>query len=129
MKKKLLTGIIVGLGIVLTIFNPVVMGVLAIATWIYLIVMVRKRKTSLFHDQLEPGLAERRLRSLKTYLIAAGILSLVSIAGIIAHNVRHDLVEIEGSISFYIGIVALWLFILATAGGLFIFLKGRKKAI
>ena len=94
MQKKILTGIIAGLGIALTIFNPMVMGVLAIATWIYLIVMVRKKKTNIFHDQMEPGLAERRLKRLKAFLIIAVILCLVSIAGIIVHNVRHDFVHI-----------------------------------
>ncbi|MFC2125494.1 hypothetical protein ACFLU5_11850 [Bacteroidota bacterium] len=129
MKKKILIGIIAVLGIALTIFNPVVIGVLAIATWIYLLLIVRKRETGIFHDQMEPRLAERRLKRLKAFMILAGISCLVSIAGIIVHNVRSGLSEIEEPISFYIGIVALYLFILATAGGLIIFLKGRQKAI
>lgn len=129
MNRKLLTGIIIALGIVLTIFNPIIMGVLAIPTWIYLVLMVRKRKTSIFHDQMEPRLAERHLKRLKVFLIVAGIMCLVSIAGIIVHNVLHGLSEIEESISFFIGIVALWVFIIAAACGLVIFLKGRKKTI
>jgi len=128
MKKKLLIGIIGVLGIALTIFNPTVMGVLAIATWIYLVLIVRKKKIDIFQDQMEPRLAERRLKRLKAFLLVAGISVLVSIASIIVHNVRSGLSDIEEPISFYIGIVTLYLFILATAGGLIIFLKGRQKA-
>ena len=110
------------------IFNPIVMGILAIAFWIYLGVMVWKRK-SIFHEKMEPRLAEKRLKRLEATLILAGISFLVSIVGIIVHNVRSSQSEIEESLYFIIGIMALYVFILATAGGLVIFLKGRQKPL
>ena len=37
-----------------------------IVVWVYLVWMVRKKKANLFHDQVEPKTAERRLKILKT---------------------------------------------------------------
>jgi uncharacterized membrane protein YfcA len=128
MNKKLLIGILAGLGIVLMIFNPVVPGILALVFWIYLGVMVWKRK-SIFHEKMEPKLAEKHLKRLKAMLILAVISFLVSIDGIIMHNVRSSFSGIEESLYFYIGFIALEIFILASAGGLVIFLKGRQKPI
>ena len=129
MKKKLLIGVIAVLGIALMIFNTVVMGVFAIATWIYLVLTVRKRKTDIFHDQMEYGLAEKHLKRLKALLVVAGISILVSIAGIIGHNVRSGLTNIEESLFLIIGLGALYVLILSTAGALVIFLKGRQKTL
>ena len=129
MNRKILTVIIVVLGIALTIFASIPMGVLALAIWVYLVLMVRKRKISIFDDQLEPGLAEKRLKSLKAFLIVAGFSFLVFIVGAIVHNLLHGLSEIEVTASLIITLVALWVFILATAGGLVIFLKGQQKTI
>ena len=128
MNKKLLIGIIAGLGIVLMIFNPLIMGILAIAFWIYLGVVVWKRK-SIFNEKLEPGLAEKRLKMLKTFLILSGISCLVSFAAIILHNVRSDLSGIHESLYFIIAIIALYVLILLSAGGLVIFLKGQQKPV
>ena len=114
------------LGIVLMIFNPLIMGVLAIAIWIYLAVMIRKRKR-IFHEQIEPGSAEKLSKRLKTTLIVAAVSCLVSIGGIIVHNIRSSRSESEESFYFIIGIVALYIFILATAGGMAILLRGRQK--
>ena len=70
MKGKLLIGTIVVFGIAAAIlFLP---GAL-IAVWIYLVWMVRKKKTNIFHDQMEPKLAERRLKRLKTFLLVGGM--------------------------------------------------------
>ena len=91
--------------------------------------MVRKRKNNIFNDQIELKIAERRLKRLKAFLMVAGISFLVFIVGAIVHNVLSGLSEIEESISFFIALVALWVFVIATAGGLVIFLKGRKKTI
>ena len=129
MNKKLLIGKIAALGLVYLILNFLTTGVFALATWIYLVFMVRKRKSSLFHEQMEPKLVESNLKRLKVFLKVAGITFLVAIAGIIAHNVLSGLSEIEEPISFFIGIGALLVFIIATAGGLFIFFKGRQKSI
>ncbi len=106
--------------LILTI--AILMGV-----WIYLVWMVRKKKTNIFHDQMEPKLAERRLKRLKTFLLVAGISLAVGIVGVIVHNALYGLSEIEEPVSFIIAISALWVFIIATIGGLVIFLKGRRK--
>ena len=127
MNKKLLNGILVGLGVVVMLFMAFPWGmILALAFWIYMGVMVRKRKL-VFHDKMEPGLAKKHLKRLKTFAIAAGISFLFSIAGIIVHNVLSGLSQIEEPILFYIGVGALWVFIIVTAGGLVTFLKGRQK--
>jgi len=43
------------------------------------------------------------------------------------HNVLYGLTEMEEPVSFIIALVALWLFILATGGGLFIYILGQRK--
>ena len=128
MKNKLLTGTIVVLGIAAAIFmNMLVAGAL-IVVWIYLVWMVRKKKTNIFHDQMEPKLAERRLKRLKAFLLVAGISFAVFIVGVILHGVLGALLEIEEEpVSFVIALVGLWAFFIATIGGLVIFLKGRRK--
>ena len=127
MKRNLLIVIIAVVVIVFTIFSPIIIGVLAIPVWIYLVWMVRKKNTGIFYDQMEPALAEKRLKRLKTFLTVAGLLCIVSIAGIIMHNVESALSEMEDSVFFIIGIAALWVFIILTAVGLVIFLTGRQK--
>jgi len=130
MNKKLLIGIIVvivGLVIAAAIFRPVAIGVVAIGVCIYLVWMVRKEKTKIFHDQMEPKLAERRLKMLKIFLLVGGISLAVAIVGVVMHNVIYGLTEIEESVFFTIALVGIYAFITATIGGLVIFLKGRRK--
>jgi hypothetical protein len=127
MKYKLLIGAIVVLGIAAVIFmNMLVAGAL-IVVWVYLVWMVRKKKTNIFHDQMEPKLAERRLKMLKAFLLVAGISFAAFIVGVILHNALYGLFGKEELIFFFIGISGLWAFIIATVGGLVIFLKGRRK--
>jgi len=127
MKKKLLIGIIVVFGIAVAIFmNMLVAGAL-IVVWIYLVWMVREKKANLFHDQVEPKIAERRLKMLKAFLLVAGISFAVFIVGTILHNAIYGLTGIEELVWFFIAISALYLFDIATIGGLVIFLKGRRK--
>ncbi len=76
---------------------------------------------------MEPKLAERRLKMLKAFLLVAGISLAVGIVGVILHNAPYGLSEIEEPVSFYIAVLSLWVFIIATIGGLVIFLKGRRK--
>ena len=129
MKKKLLHGILIGLGVVVMLWMAFPFGMIfSLAFWIYLGVMYRKRK-SVFHEEIEPGLAKKQLKRLKILIIAAGISLTIAIVGIIMHNVQSGLLEIEESLYFFIGIVALYLFILASGGGLVIFIKGRQKPI
>ena len=135
MNKKLSIGIvvvIVGLMIAEAILkNPVwamtIPEVALVGVWIYLVWMVRKKKTNIFHDQMEPKLAESRLKRLRVFLLVAGISLAVGIVGVILHNALYGLFEKEEPVSFFIAIVALWVFIIATVGGLVIFLRGRRK--
>jgi len=135
MNKKLL----IGISVVIVVFmiaaailrNPVwamtIPEVALVGVWIYLVWMVRKKKTNIFHDQMEPKLAESRLKRLKAFLLVAGISLAVGIAGVILHNALYGLLEKEEPVSFFIALVGLWAFFIATIGGLIIFLKGRRK--
>ncbi len=135
MNKKLLIGVIVvivGLVIAAAILrNPVwamtIIEVALVGVWIYLVWMVRKKKAKIFHDQMEPKLAERRLKRLKVFLLVAGISLAVGIVGVVVHNAIYGLFEIEDSVSLLIAISALYVFVIATIVGLVIFLKGRRK--
>ncbi len=128
MKKKLLIGTIVVLGIAAAVFmNMLVAGAL-IVVWISLVLVIRKKITILFNDQVEPKLPERRLKMLKAFLLVAGISFSVFIVGTVLHGVLGALLEIEEElVSFFVALVALYVFIIATIGGLVIFLKGRRK--
>jgi len=127
MKRKLKIGAIVVFGIAAAAFMLMLTAGALIAVWIYLVWMVRKKKTNIFHDQMEPKLAERRLKILKAFLLVAGISFAVFIVGVIVHNALYGLSELEEPVSFIIAISALWVFFIATIGGLVIFLKGRRK--
>ena len=127
MSKKLLNGILIGIAVVLMILIAFPYGmILALAFWIYTGVMVWKNKR-VHHEEMEPILAEKLLKRLKALFVTSVIFFPIGIAGIIMHNVRSSLSETEESLYFLIGIIALYLFILASAGGLLIFIKGRQK--
>ncbi len=127
MKRKLLIGLIVLLVIAASFFMMMLTAGAAIVIWIYLAWMVWKKKTQIFHEQMEPKLAERRLKWLKACLLVAAISFVGGIAGVVSHNALYAATETEEAISFFIAISAIWLFTLATGGGLAIFLKGRQK--
>ena len=137
MNRRLLIGIIaiivVGVGLVIAgaiikiAFITLGLVVALIGVWIYLAWMVWKKKANLFDDQMEPKIAERRLKMLKTFLLVAGISLAVGVVGAILHNVLYGINEIEEPVSFFIGILGLLGFVIATIGGLVIFLKGRRK--
>ncbi len=86
-----------------------------------------EKKTKIFHDQMEPKLAEKRLKRLKVFLLVAGISFVVGIVGIVMHNVMYVQTEIEESVFFVTGLVGLYVSIIATGSGLVILLKGRRK--
>ncbi|MFB0559142.1 MAG: hypothetical protein ACETVS_01220 [Dehalococcoidales bacterium] len=140
MNKKLLIGIIIV--IVVLVIAAAILGNLVylyllaawipeaipLAVWIYLVWMVRKKKTKIFPDQMESKLAESRLKRLKVFLLVGGISLAVGIVGVILHGVLGILLEIEEEpVSFFIALVGFWAFFIATIGGLVIFLKGRRK--
>ena len=134
MNRKLLIGIIVlfvGLVIAAAIirpgFIPAVVGVALIGVWIYWVWMVRKKKAKIFLDHMEPELAERRYKMLKVFLLVAGISLAVGIVGVIVHNALHALLEVCESVSLIIPLLGFLVFVIATIGGLVMFLKGRRK--
>jgi hypothetical protein len=94
--------------------------------------MVWKKKTNIFHDQMEPKLAERRLKRLKKFLLVATI----GIAGFWVNIIVMFAIyrmtgfpssEEEEGVFFFIGLIAAVVFIIGTIGGLVVFLKGRQK--
>jgi hypothetical protein len=94
--------------------------------WIYMVWMVWKKKVNLFRDQMEPKLAERHLKKLKTLLLVAGI----SLATFIVNLVLQVVIfkpEEEGPVAFFIALFSIVLFVTATIYGLVIFLQGRRK--
>jgi len=126
MNKILSNGIIV----VLVIAAAVIFGAGCLPVWILLVWMVRKKKNSLFHDQMEPKLAERRLKTLKAFLLVAGIsfaVLIVFLAGVVIYNAVYGMSEIADAVAHYIGFSSLGVFNIATYGGLVIVLKGRRK--
>ena len=127
MIRKILIGILIILGIAVAILNHLILGILAIGVWIYLFMMIRKQKKSVSSDKLEPKISDWHLKRIKAFLIVAVCSFLVFIVGAIVHNVFHGLYETEESVFLIISLVALFVFIAATAGGLYIFLKGRKN--
>ncbi len=133
--KQTLTGIIVVFVIAAVISgNPRFVGPLTfwipLAVWIYLVWMVRKKKTNLFRDQMEPKLAERPLKRLKAFLRVTGIsFAMYWVAFIlqVVLVVIFDQPEEEGPVVFFIAFISVGVFVIATIGGLVIFLKGRRK--
>ncbi|MFC1916382.1 hypothetical protein ACFLW4_06830 [Chloroflexota bacterium] len=128
MNKKLLIEIIVVLGIA---WATLALLPFSIAVWIYLVWMVWKKKANIFHDQMEPKLAERRLKRLRASLLVAGtsltacivtvLVQVVVLIGIFGQP------EEEGPVVFFIAFFSAVLFAIATSGSLVTFLKGRRK--
>jgi len=98
-----------------------------IGVWIFLVVRVRKKKINIFHDQMEPKLAQRRYKMLKVFLLVAGILLAVGIVGFIVQLNLYYPSAVREPVSEYIALVGIYGFSVATIGGLVIFLKGRRK--
>ena len=138
MNRRLLIGVIaimiagVGLVIAGVIVRPAFItlgiGVVLVGAWLYMLWMVRKKKTSLFGEQMEPGKAERRYKILKVSVLAAGILLLLGIIGTVMHNALYAVNEIEEPVFFTVAIVGLFGFVIATAGGWIFYFIGRKAA-
>ena len=127
MIRKVLIGILVVLAIAAAFINHLILGIIAAGAWIYLFRMVRKQKNSVFNDQMESKISEWHLKRINAFLIVAVFSFLVFVVGAVGHNVLHGLSEKEDSVFFIISLVALLVFIVATASGLFTFLKGRQK--
>ena len=117
MRKKLLIGAIVILGIATLVFRPILIGVVAVGGCIYLVWMLRKKKSSL---------PERHRKILKAFLLISGISFVIAIIGTIGHNIVYGLIEVEEPVFFPIALVGIYMVIIATVGALVTFLKGRK---
>lgn len=129
MKRKLIIGLIILIVIAASFFMIMLTAGAAIAVWIYLVWMVLKKKTQIFHDQMEPRLAERRLKMLKASLLVAAISLIGGIAGVIGHNAIYAATETEEAVFFFVALSTIWLFTLVTGGSLAIFLKGRQRPV
>ena len=126
-KKSLIRVVVVFVIAAALFFLGSTLPVLTLPVWIYLVFMVWKRKTTIFRDQMEPESAERRLGWLRTLLLIAGLSLLVGIVGVILHNVLYAQSGVEEQVFFFIALAGLFVFVIATAGGLVIFLKGRRE--
>jgi hydrogenase-4 membrane subunit HyfE len=127
LRRKLLIGILVVPGIAVTVVNPLISGICAVVVWVYLVRIAWKQQNTASNDQIEQEMTNRHLKRVKALLIVAGISFLVFIVGSIAHNALHGLSEINVTVTFFVALVALLVFIAATAGGMVIFLKARKE--
>ncbi len=118
MKKKLLVGAAIILGIAALVFRMVEIALALVVVWGCLIWMIWKKKAEL---------AEKHLKRLKLLLLGAGIPFVVAIVGVIMHNALYAMNEVEEHTWFLVAIVALYVFSAAIIGGLIIFLKERRK--
>jgi len=64
---------------------------------------------------------------LKVFLLVAGIWLAVGIVGVVVHNVVFGLTGIEEGVAFGFGLVGLMVFVIATIGGLVLYLIVRRK--
>jgi flagellar biosynthesis protein FliQ len=101
-------------------------GVILVGAWIYMVWMVWRKKPKISHEQMEPERAERRYQILKVSLMAAGVLLLVGIIGAVGHNAIYAVKEIEETVFFFIAIVGLFGFVIATIGDWIFYYIGRK---
>jgi len=89
--------------------------------------MVWKKKTNIFHDQMEPKLAERRYKMLKAFLLVA-VISWVMIwvsifLGPYIFHLPEEAMDNVVLIALSFHVVSS----MATIGGFVTFLKGRRK--
>lgn len=129
MNRKPLVWALVAMGLAITLLNQVAGVILAAGAWIYLVRMVRKQEHATHDGQADPGIPEGQLKKLRALLTAAGLAFLVFIASAVVHNVLHGLSRTEETVSLAVSLAAMLVFVLATAGGLVLFLKGRQEAI
>lgn len=126
-KRKVLIGVIVVAGIAAAFLMIPLTTLAAIVIWIFLVWNIRKKGINLFDEHIEPELVARRCRLMKTALIVAAISFIGGITGTVLHNVLYAVAEEEDAVTFIIALSTLWLFILATGGGLVIYLTGQRN--
>ena len=98
-----------------------------IVVWVYLAWMVWKKKTQIFHDQMEPKSAERHLKWLRTCLLVAAISWVMIWVSILLGAFIFHLPEEAMDNVFLIALSFHAVSSMATIGGFVIFLKGRQK--
>ena len=128
MSRILLTALLVILGSALSVMNPPLAGLLALAVWIYLAWMVSVHGAGLFEGRVDPPTAERLLKRLKMFLRLAGLAFVAFLVAVVLHNVLSARIEGEEAAWFFLALAALGVFILATVGALVTFLGGRRRA-
>ncbi len=105
----------------------IIIAVILLAVWIYLVYVTLIKKTDLFHDQMEPELAERRLRRLKKFLLVAGISLAASLTSVLYAVIADPSEEsAAGGVVFFILVFCSVMILIGTIGGLVIFLNGRR---
>ena len=105
-----------------------IIDVVLLGVWIYLVWMVWKKKTNIFHSQMESKLAERRYKMLKIFLLVAGLSFAAVIVSFVVQATIFGLSEEKVSAAIVIiGGILQMLFYVGTIGGLVIFLIGRRK--
>ena len=143
MKKKLLIGIIVALLILLIVSEilaspeiqfqsffphliPHLITWILIAVWVFFGWMVWKKETSLFHDQMEPELAERLLRRLKIFILLGGIVLLIAFVILFLGIALANTLKEEETFTLVGWSLGLLVFI-SIINSLVIFFRGRRK--
>ncbi|MDX8340941.1 hypothetical protein SLH46_17210 [Draconibacterium sp. IB214405] len=125
--KKLLNGLLIGLGVIVLFFFAFPWGILlSLAFWIYLGITLKKNR-SFFSPETEATIVEKLQKRIKGLLTVAVIALPVAIVGIVLHNVVSGKTGGEDSFYFYIGVIAEYIFVLASAGAMVTLLKGRQK--
>jgi len=98
---------------------------ISLVAWILVVWMVWKKKTNIFHEQIVPRSAEKRLKLLKASLLVAGISLVVGIVSFIVGIII--LGYEEEAVIFYICLSSVLLFILGNVSGFGIYLTGRRN--
>ena len=126
MNKKLIGIIVVFVIVTMTPWGGLA-HLSAIAVWIYLVLMVRKKKVGLFRDQMDAKFAERRFTILKAFLLVAEISLAVFVVNLVLQLAILGPLEDEGAVVFYIALVSLVLFLMATIGGFWLYFSEPAK--
>ena len=106
--------------------ESIVWFLIPLAFWVFLVVAIWKKKTNIFHAQMEPKLAGSLYKRLKIFLLVAGIsFAMTWLSAFLVYNVTRP--EVIGNVFFFTIIFSCVLFFIATIGSLVIFLKGRRK--
>ncbi len=119
MIRKLLIGIVVVLGVGVTVLNPLMSVVLAVGVWIYMVRMVSKNEDTVVRHHMKTRI--------RTSLIVAAVSFVLFLVGTIVHNVLSGLTGSEEAVFLLVSLFASCVFVVSTAGGMALLLKERGK--